>query len=73
MIPEMIRAGELSQRLFAFKNQLSPRPPADPAMVEEALTVIKDLMDEVTRLQNRADHACRKADELVGWLNGRWG
>lgn len=52
---------------FTRAAELSSRLNADDQ------AVLKELTDEVMRLESRADHARTKADELVGWLNGRWG
>ncbi len=79
MAPEMMRAGELAQRLYDFTNNTPERQrhhavlAEAPALCQDALVVIKDLMDEIQRRDIREDHARTKADELVGWLNGRWG
>lgn len=75
MIAEMLRAGELCQRLWTFTQEPPRFASATVAfpLCEESLAVIKELMDEIQRRDIREDHARRKADELVGWLNGRWG
>lgn len=85
MTPEMQRAAVLSQRLFdrGLSRHLHAATGETPTTVEspedvdalcaEALSVLKELMDEITRWENRAEAARRKADELVAHLNGRWG
>lgn len=60
------RAGAVVNRLRQAGNVLG-------SVESEAADVIQDLMNECQLWEIRADHVRRKADELVGWLNGRWG